>query len=149
MHNYPAYEISWNEIQKFIRQLNALTHKNFRLPTDAEWEFAARGGKKANGYLYAGSPRVDEVAWYNKNSGNGTHEVKLLKPNELGLYDMCGNVWEWCDDLFDKEANDATMRVLRGGGWNRSADRCLVTFRGKGGPDFRGESHGFRLALSE
>jgi formylglycine-generating enzyme required for sulfatase activity len=145
--NYPAYGISWNDIQKFMNKLNALTDKKFRLPTEVEWEFAARGGKKANGYLYAGSPRIEEVAWYNRNSGNITHEVKQLKPNELGLYDMSGNVWEWCVDLYDENANDATMRVLRGGGWNRNADRCQVTFRGKGGPDFRGSSHGFRLAL--
>lgn len=145
--NYPAYEISWNEIQTFLRKLNSLTNKNFRLPTEVEWEFAARGGKKANGYQFAGSPRVEEVAWYNKNSGNATHEVKQLKPNELGLYDMSGNVWEWCNDLFDANGADATMRVLRGGGWNRNSDRCQVTFRGKGGPDFRGNSHGFRLAM--
>ena len=146
--NYPAYEISWNDIQKFIHKLNTLTNKDFRLPTDAEWEFAARGGKKANGYLFAGSPRVQEVAWYNRNSGNITHEVKQLKPNELGLYDMSGNVWEWCSNLYDENAKDASMRVIRGGGWNRNEDRCQVTFRGKGGPDFRGNSHGFRLALS-
>ena len=146
--NYPAYEISWNDIQIFINKLNALTNRHFRLPTDVEWEFAARGGKKANGYMYAGSNHVDDVAWYNRNSGSITHEVKQLKPNELGLYDMSGNLWEWCSDLYDENANDATMRVLRGGGWNRNADRSQVTFRGKGGPDFRGNSHGFRLAMS-
>ena len=146
--NYPAYRVSWNETQTFIRKLNALTNRNFRLPTDAEWEFAARGGKKANGYLFAGGPRVEEVAWYNKNSGNIVHEVKQLKSNELGLYDMSGNVWEWCSDLYSEDAKGATMRVLRGGGWNRSADRCQVTFRGSGGPDFRGSGHGFRLAMS-
>ena len=146
--NYPAYEISWNDIQIFINKLNVLTNRNFRLPTDVEWEFAARGGVKANGYVYAGSNHVDDVAWYNRNSGNLTHEVKQLKPNELGLYDMSGNLWEWCSDLYDENAKDATMRVLRGGGWNRNADRCQVTFRGKGGPDFRGNSHGFRLAMS-
>lgn len=142
--NYPAYGISWNEIQTFIRKLNGVTGKSFRLPTEAEWEFAARGGKKANGYLYSGGPRIDEVAWYNKNSVSTAHEVKQLKPNELGLYDMSGNVWEWCGDLFEE---NGTMYVLRGGGWNRNSDRCQVTFRGKGGPDFRGESHGFRLVL--
>ena len=145
--NYPAYEISWKEIQDFLRKLNGLTNRNFRLPTDAEWEFAARGGKKANGYMFAGSPRVEEVAWYNKNSGNLTHEVKQLKPNELGLYDMSGNVWEWCNDLYEDDAKEE-MYVLRGGGWNRNADRCQVTFRGQGGPYFRGNSHGFRLAMS-
>ena len=146
--NYPAYEISWNEIQTFIRKLNALTNMSFRLPTEAEWEFAARGGKKANGYLYAGSNHIEDVAWYNRNCGNITHEVKQLKPNELGLYDMSGNVWEWCSDLYDVNDKE-TMRVLRGGGWNRNADRSQVTFRGKGGPDFRGNGHGFRLALSK
>lgn len=145
--NYPAYEISWKDIQSFLHKLNALTNRDFRLPTEAEWEFAARGGKKANGYLFAGSPRVEEVAWYNKNSGNVVHEVKQLKPNELGLYDMSGNLWEWCSDFYEADAKDE-MRVLRGGGWNRNADRCQVTFRGKGGPHFRGSSHGFRLALS-
>ena len=146
--NYPAYEVSWNDIQKFLHKLNALTNRNFRLPTEVEWEFAARGGKKANGYLYSGSNHIDDVAWYNKNSGNATHEVKQLKSNELGLYDMSGNVWEWCCDLYAADAENASMRVLRGGGWNRNADRCQVIFRGKGGPDFRGNSHGFRLALS-
>ncbi len=145
--NFPAYNVSWNDIQGFLKKLNTLTNRDFRLPTEAEWEFAAHGGKKANGYLFAGSPRVDEVAWYNKNSENTAHEVRQLKPNELCLYDMSGNVWEWCSDLYDADAKD-DMLVLRGGGWNRNADRCQVTFRGKGGPHFRGSSHGFRLALS-
>lgn len=146
--NYPVYQISWDEIQTFLNKLNALTNKYFRLPTDAEWEFAARGGAKANGYVYSGSNHIDDVAWYNKNSGNTTHEVKQLKPNELGLYDMSGNVWEWCSGLYNDDATNASMHVLRGGGWNRNVDRCLVTFRGKSTPDFKGDSHGFRLALS-
>ena len=145
--NYPAYQVSWNDIQKFILQLNALTGKSFRLPTEAEWEFAARGGTKTNGYLYAGSNHIGTVAWYNQNSESKNHEVKSMQPNELGLYDMSGNVWEWCSNFFDQDAKDA-MRVLRGGGWNRNVDRCQVTFRGSGGPDFRGNSHGFRLAMS-
>ena len=144
--NYPAYYVSWNEISGFLRQLNSMTGKNFRLPTEKEWEYAACGGMKANGYLYAGSNHVEKVAWYNKNSDNTNHVVKSLQPNELGLYDMSGNVWEWCSDLFEPEAKDS-MRVLRGGGSNRNADRCQVTYRGSGGPDFRGNSHGFRLAL--
>lgn len=144
---FPAYKVSWNDIKAFMGQLNALTGKNFRLPTEAEWEFAARGGKKTNDYLYAGGNHVDRVAWYNKNSDGKTHEVKSKEPNELGLYDMSGNVWEWCSDLYDESAKDA-MRVLRGGGWNRNMDRCQVNFRGSGGADFRGSSHGFRLALS-
>lgn len=145
--NYPAYQLSWNDIHKFIIQLNALTGKSFRLPTETEWEFAARGGTKANGYLYAGSNHIGTVAWYNQNSENKNHEVKTMQPNELGLYDMSGNVWEWCNDLYEQNSQDV-MRVIRGGGWNRNEDRCQVTFRGKGGPDFRGNSHGFRLAMS-
>ena len=145
--NYPAYQVSWNDIQKFLIQLNAQTGKSFRLPTEKEWEYAARGGSKANGYLYAGNNHIDRVAWYNQNSDNKNHEVKGMQPNELGLYDMSGNVWEWCNDLYEQSSKDA-MRVLRGGGWNRNADRCQVTFRGSGGPDFRGNSHGFRLAMS-
>lgn len=145
--NYPVYQVSWDDIQKFLLQLNAQTGKNFRLPTEKEWEYAARGGSETNGYLYAGSNHIGTVAWYNKNSENKNHQVKALHPNELGLYDMSGNVWEWCSDLYEQNSKDE-MRVLRGGGWNRNADRCQLTFRGRSGPDFRGNSHGFRLAMS-
>jgi len=150
---YPAYKVSWNDIKTFIVQLNGMTGKNFRLPTEAEWEYAARGGKKTNNYIFAGSNHVDKVAWYNQNSDKKAHEVKIKQPNELGLYDMSGNLWEWCSDVYVEAgvptAAKGEMRVLRGGGWNRNADRCKVNYRGSGGPDFRGSSHGFRLALTK
>lgn len=98
--NLPVEEISWDDSQVFIKKLNALTGKNFRLPTEAEWEYAARGGQKSNGYKYAGSNDVDEVAWNCNNSNNRTHTVGTKGPNELGLYDMSGNVWEWCQDWY-------------------------------------------------
>ena len=94
----PAYYVSWNDCQAFITKLNALTGATFRLPTEAEWEFAAKGGNKRQGYNYAGSDAIDDVAWYSDNSSNMTHEVATKAPNELGLYDMSGNVWEWCQD---------------------------------------------------
>lgn len=150
--NYPAYYLSWNDIQKFIRKLNDLTKKNFRLPTEAEWEFAARGGVKTNNYLYSGSSRVGDVAWYNQNSEEKPHEVKTMKPNELGIYDMSGNVWEWCNDSCDTDgsnSSDGIHRVLRGGGVNRNDQRCQVTYHGHGGTDAREYCYGFRLALSE
>ena len=150
--HYPAYYLSWNDVQKFIRKLNELTKKDFRLPTEAEWEFAARGGVKTNNYLYAGSSRIGDVAWYNQNSEETTHEVKTMKPNELGIYDMSGKVWEWCSDRCDDKginSNDGTHCVMRGGGVNRNDQRCQVTYRGHGGPDAREYCYGFRLALSE
>ena len=123
----PVENVSWNDCQKFIKKLNRLTGKEFRLPTEAEWEYAARGGKYSRGYKYSGSDNADEVAWYDSNSGSKTHPVKTKKDNELGLYDMSGNVWEWCNDWWGcYQSNSQTnptgpsegeSRVLRGGGW--------------------------------
>lgn len=98
--DYPAYYISWIDCQEFISRLNALTGKTFRLPTEAEWEYAARGGRKSKGYIYAGSNNLSDIAWISSNSGGQTHQVKKLKPNELELYDMNGNVSEWCNDWY-------------------------------------------------
>lgn len=105
----PVYNISWSDCNAFIKKLNKLTGQKFRLPTEAEWEFAARGGNKNHGYIYAGSNNADEVAWYRDNSNNTIHPVALKKPNELGIYDMCGNGREWCDDLYIEDLPDGNF----------------------------------------
>ena len=125
----PVESVSWNDCQEFIRKLNAMTGKHFRLPTEAEWEYAARGGNRSRGYKYAGSNDLNSVAWYEDNSGNQTHEVGSKQPNELGLYDMSGNVTEWCQDWYDSKyyssspqsnpqgpSSGTYYRVIRGGG---------------------------------
>jgi formylglycine-generating enzyme required for sulfatase activity len=125
----PVENISWDDAQYFINKLNSMTEKEFRLPTEAEWEYAARGGKNSKGFKYAGSDEIALVAWHGRNSGNRTHKVGEKIPNELGLYDMTGNVWEWCSDWYaeDYYSNSpknnptgpafGTYRVLRGGSW--------------------------------
>ena len=156
--NYPMY-VSWNECQEFIKKLNSMSGKNFRLPTEAEWEYAARGGKKSHGYKYSGGNTIGDVAWYADNSGYATHPVKGKKPNELGLYDMSGNVWEWCQDWYNAYSSSeqtnptgsssGSFRVLRGGGWRSDARRCRVSARGSNIPDSRHLNIGFRLVLPE
>ena len=163
--NYPAYNVSWNDCQDFIRRLNAQTGEIFRLPTEAEWEYAARGGNKSRGYKYAGSNTLGNVAWYTVNSYDkgsnspdyGTHNVATKSPNELGLYDMSGNVWEWCQDWYgDYSSGNQTnptgpssgsVRVSRGGSWFRSARRCRVSYRNIGIDPRGGDLIGLRLAL--
>ena len=156
--NYPMYFISWNDCQEFIRKLNVLTGKNFRLPTEAEWEFAARGGINSRGYKYSGSNNVDNVAWYEDNSGDKTHPVKTKQPNELGIYDMSGNVWEWCQDWCGsyssaaqtnpKGATTGSRRVHRGGSWRGIAGSCRSSYRNLIIPGNRLSNLGFRLVLS-
>ncbi len=150
--NYPAYFVSWNDCQEFISKLNQLTGQSFRLPTEAEWEFAARGGNSSQGYKYAGSNTIGDVAWY---SNSNSEPVATKSPNELGLYDMSGNVWEWCQDWYDNySSSDQTdpvgpssgkFRVLRGGGYYATggASGCRVSARGYQGPS----SHPFYLGL--
>ena len=155
--NLPVEYVSWNDCQKFIRKLNGLTGKNFRLPTEAEWEYAARGGKKSNGYKYAGSNTIDGVAWHDGNSGSKTHPVKTKSPNELGLYDMSGNVWEWCGDWYGSYSSgfqtnptgpsSGLNRVLRGGSWYINAGDCRVSSRDGFDPDYGLNYFGFRLVL--
>ena len=157
---YPKTDISWNDCQKFIKKLNQLTGKNFRLPTEAEWEYAARGGNKSKGYKYSGSDDIEDVAWYSGNSSYKTHPVGTKSPNELGIYDMCGNVWEWCSDWYGKRyyssspSNNLTGptsgsgRVRRGGCWIHNAQNCRVAYRGLKAPDDRYDYDGFRLVCS-
>ncbi len=158
---YPAYRISWNDCDTFIQKLNAKTGLKFRLPTEAEWEFAAKGGNVTNKYTYAGSNTIDDVAWYSGNSDSKTHEVGNKQGNELGLYDMSGNVWEWCSDWYDvtyyRDSRDAvdpqgpttgTCRVTRGGGYSDEAKSCRVLRRDYVHPRICYTSYGMRLALS-
>ena len=155
--NLPVEQVSWNDVQEFLRKLNAMTGKRYRLPTEAEWEFAARGGNSSRGYKYSGSNSIGNVAWYGDNSGSRTHAVGTKSPNELGIYDMSGNVREWCQDWFGsyssssqrnpKGPNSGSNRVNRGGCWFLDACGCRVSLRGSCTPDDRGNGLGFRLAL--
>jgi formylglycine-generating enzyme required for sulfatase activity len=157
--NCPVERVSWNDVLKFIRKLNEKSGKNYRLPTEAEWEYAARGGNKSKGYKYAGGNVPGSVAWYDDNSGSKTHEVGQKQANELGLYDMSGNVWEWCSDWYrnyssgaqsnPKGPNSGSYRVLRGGGWSFNAGYCRVSNRSSRNPDYRNRGIGFRLVLPE
>ena len=157
--NLPVENVSWNDCQTFLRKLNAMTGKNFRLPTEAEWEFAARGGNRSRGYQYSGSNVLSDVAWYDDNSGMKTHNVGTKAPNELGIYDMSGNVSEWCQDWYGDYhgylqtnptgPSSGSYRVLRGGSWRYGAGGCRVAFRFIFTPDYRGIYLGLRLALSQ
>ncbi len=136
----PVESVSWEDVQDFIRRLNERTGRNYRLPTEAEWEFAARGGNNSLGYQYAGGSNLGDVAWYEGNAGGKTHPVGQKRPNELGLYDMSGNVWEWCHDWYGVYTPSAQTnprgpangsgRVDRGGSWDRVPQRCRVAYRG-------------------
>ena len=152
----PVETVSWNDCQTFISRLNELTGETFRLPTEAQWEYAARGGNKSKGYTYSGSNAIDDVAWYNDNSDRMTHPVKTKAPNELGIYDMSGNVWEWCSDWYGDYSSAAQTdptgpatgyyRVGRGGSWDNDATYCRVAFRGNSTPTNRFSHLGLRLA---
>ena len=160
----PVEKVSWNDVQEFIKKLNERTGKKYRLPTEAEWEYAARGGVSSARYKYSGSNNINDVAWYDgnyKNSKHGsqgtTHPIGTKKANELGIYDMSGNVWEWCSDWYGAYSSSSQTnptgavngsdRVLRGGSWGNGAQGCGVSFRRNGAPSYRGSSIGFRLAL--
>lgn len=153
--NLPVENVSWDDIQGFIRKLNSLTGHTYRLPTEAEWEFAARGGTKSNGYKYSGSNTIDQVAWYTDNSSSMTHSVGTKQANELGIYDMSGNVWEWCQDWYGaytsgfqtnpKGASTDSNRVLRGGSKRHIAWDCRVSDRSNLSPGISNYYSGFRL----
>lgn len=143
-NNNPVENVSWEDCQLFLKKLNELTGKKYRLPTSGEWQFAASGGQKSKNFKYAGSNDINEVAWYEGNSGATTHPVGQKQPNELGLYDMTGNVWEWCEDWYDEKKSS---RVLRGGNFFNSASYCEVSGRNYFAPSTRGSGLGFRLAL--
>ena len=156
-NNLPVENISWEECQEFIRKLNARTGQKFRLPTEAEWEYAARGGKNSKGYKYSGSNNPDDVSWHEGNSSNKTHAVKTKLPNELGLYDMSGNVWEWCSDRYGDYTsvaqrnpagpNTGAFRVNRGGGWSYGTRCCRVSARDNAATGRRDGNLGLRLVM--
>ena len=157
--NLPVECVSWNDCQTFINRLNSYTDRNFRLPTEAEWEFAARGGNYSRHYKYSGSNYISDVAWYDGNSGNRTHPVGTKQANELDLYDMSGNVWEWCSDWYGSYSsysqndptgpNSGSNRVGRGGSWYGSAWFCRWSNRGDITPGSRYDGLGLRLVLSQ
>ncbi|MBR5085870.1 MAG: formylglycine-generating enzyme family protein [Muribaculaceae bacterium] len=155
----PVEQVTWNYCQEFIHKLNEMTGENFRLPTEAEWEYAARGGNKSQGYKYSGSNEIGDVAWYDGNSSRQTHDVATKQSNELGLYDMSGNVWEWCQDWYGENyygsspssnptgPASGSIRVDRGGSWGSGARGCRVSYRGGNYADYRSYGLGLRLAL--
>lgn len=159
--NLPVEQVTWFEAKEFCEKLSAKTGKKYVLPTEAQWEFAARGGSKTKSYQYSGSNNVDEVAWYMNTSGTSeadrsTHPVGTKNANELGIHDMSGNVWEWCSDWYGlyKAAAvtdptgmaDGDRRVLRGGGWDYKSKSCRVAHRGGDNPKTQLYIRGFRVA---
>jgi formylglycine-generating enzyme required for sulfatase activity len=154
----PVEQVSWDDVQAFILRLNEKTGLNYRLPTEAEWEYAARGGAQSKGYKYSGSNNAEDVAWYWDNCGEKMNFVGQKAPNELGIYDMSGNVWEWCSDWYNDYSSSSqtnptgttsgSRRVNRGGCWYNDAQHVRVSNRIINSPDRRYDLIGFRLALS-
>lgn len=157
--NLPVEQVSYNDAMEFCKRLSEQTGKTFTLPTEAQWEYAARGGQKAPAepQLYAGSNNINEVTWFEDNSGGKTHPVASKAPNALGIYDMSGNVFEWCLDWYGSYKGDAVAnpqgpsngkdRVLRGGSWRGDPKNCRVSFRYKYGPDHNRYNLGFRVVM--
>ena len=147
----PVEQVSWDDVQDFLQKLNAsYAGKNYRLPTESEWEYAARGGTNGKGFKFAGGADLSSVAWSSENSGSKTHPVGGKLPNELGLHDMSGNVWEWCEDTWKPYPGcsgkpDSRIHMLRGGDWSDGAPDCRIANRGTGGPTLRINNVGFRL----
>ena len=158
-NNLPVENVSWYDCQTFIKRLNSYTGRDFRLPTEAEWEFAARGGNYSRHYKYSGSNNLDDVAWYIDNSNKRPHPVGTKQPNELGLYDMSGNVGEWCSDWDGSYSfysqtnptgpNSGSFRVHRGGFWRYNARYCRTPERNSKTPDYCVNYLGLRLVLSQ
>ena len=156
--NLPVVNVSWNEVQGFINGLNQKTGDNYRLPTEVEWEYAARGGSQSQGYKYSGSNNIGEVAWYENNSGKKINPVGTKKPNELAIYDMSGNVYEWVNDWYGdynsspqtnpKGPSSGSKRVLRSGSWSSPARITRVSDRDNDNAVDRYNNVGFRLARS-
>lgn len=145
INNLPVEQVSWDEVQTFLQKLNSMTGKTYKLPSEAQWEYAARGNQS---YKYAGSNDLGSVAWYNSNSGSTTHNVKGKNANGFGLYDMSGNVWEWCQDYYNDDytkSGNSEYRVCRGGSWSSYENFCRVSYRYLGTPAYLNSVTGFRL----
>ena len=157
--NHPMVLVNYNDCVAYCNWLGEEYGGSWRLPTEAEWEYAARGGNKSIKYQYSGGSDLDELGWYADNSSGQANYVGRKKPNELGIYDMSGNVWEWCKDWYGaytaeaqtnpKGASSGTFRVLRGGGWDGTSAGCRVAFRTYRGPTYRYSRIGFRVVLSQ
>ncbi len=155
--NYPMYFISWEDAQNFCEELSRITGKNYMLPTEAQWEFAARESNNSSGSKYSGGNSIDAIAWYGSNSDERVHQVKQKRPNRLGLYDMSGNLWEWCRDWYDSEYYlysektnpegplSGEKRLLRGGSWKASDWSCRVSCRGRNVAHESFTTFGFRV----
>ena len=155
----PVEKMSWNSCNEFVQRLNELTGENFCLPTEAQWEYAARGGKNAEGMMYSGNNDIENVGWHKSNANGSTHSVKMKEPNALGLYDMTGNVMEWCQDYFGKYTPDhqdnpvgapynyEEKHVIRGGAWCFAAKHCRITNRTGEYPHSLSSASGFRIAM--
>lgn len=156
-NKYPVTNVSWDECQDFIKRLNHITSLHFAIPTEAQWEFAARGGIKSKNTLFSGSEKIEEVAWYKENSNSFFHIIGTLKPNELGIYDMSGNVWEWCNDYYGPYSAETTKdppgsisginRVYRGGSWLDNKSYTRITNRNCGRSDYKMNCLGFRIVF--
>ena len=151
----PVVNVSYDDVQQFIQKLNAKSGKNYRLPTEAEWEFAAKGAKKSKNHQFSGSENIKEVAYYMDNGDYKLQKVGQLKSNELGIFDMSGNVWEWCSDWHSENytvqknnprgPSNGNKKVIKGGSFNSNLETCKINFRHSVKPDFKSENLGFRL----
>ena len=156
---YPVDNVTWHECQEFIKKLNKATNLCFRLPTEAEWEYAARGGNKSRNFIYSGSNNPNDIAIFKTDEKDGMQHVKSKQPNELGLYDMSGNVWEWCEDKVGYYSSKtitnpkfiesgSSERIMRGGSWKFDAKECRVSYRGNYYPSSRRDDNGVRLVMN-
>jgi formylglycine-generating enzyme required for sulfatase activity len=143
----PVESVSWNDCKAFIEKLNQLTGKKFRMPTEEEWEYAARGGNKSKGYKFSGGDVMGKIGWYSNNSETYTHTVATKAPNELGIFDMSGNVWEWCSDPY--EGVEPLQYVIRGGGFSDTSQACWIWNRSKNDPNAKTDICGLRLAMDK
>ncbi|MFN9709879.1 MAG: formylglycine-generating enzyme family protein [Bacteroidota bacterium] len=158
--NHPIINVSWDEAVAYCQWLSKQTGKKYRLPTEAEWEYAARGGDKSKGFLFAGGQSVYKYGWFEENSNATSQPVAQKRPNELGIYDMSGNAWEWCHDWWapyiDKPQTnpqgpdgDKYFKVIRGGSWNFAHNDCRIGTRDFFSPDGRHNDFGFRVVMDE